>query len=1147
MRIATLNVRGLNDFQKQRKFILFCETQNFDVIFVQETHIDNFAKAQRFEHLWGGKVFWGFGTNFSSGVAIMVKPNFQFEFISSLSGEGGKILSVCVKIKDLVYNFLSVYAPCKWKERLPFLRLLPTYIDNSARIVLAGDFNFIKDPEIDYRGPATNFTVPTQGSVILDSICSNYNLADVYRSRFPDRVNFTCNARQSFSRLDRIFISTSLLDFVSHVNVCPVGFSDHSSIVLAFKNPDEKRGPGYWKCNVSILTDPNLSADIRHQAEMANLQLVKDAAWWEDLKNSFRRIVRIHSVRLANIRKFKMSNLENSINRMSSDPTADGVQLTQLKAELDDCYDYILKGDAIRAHLDSLQELPQSFLKQQERSNGLRKRMDRLNTVNGVLTDSPSILRECFDFYANLYSSEPVDESVIDYFTNDLPQVPENLKTQCDGLLTVNECLDAINRMDSSKAPGSDGLPCEFYKLFFPLFATSFVEMINNCFERDLLPDSLRHGVITLLCKDEAKSENLNSWRPISLLNIDYKIVSKALANRLKAVIASVVHSDQTCAIPGRSIIDNLHLIRNIFDYAQSVNTPIAILALDQAKAFDRVSHVYLFRVLRAFGFGENFVRWITLCYSQCTSQVIVNGFLSESFDISRSIRQGCGLSALLYVLCAEPFAHRVRMDGSICGLALPGAPDETRVSQYADDFTAVVCSAGSVDRLFYLADLYCSASGAMLNRNKCQGILLGSLAGSKTFYPTFDWSTKPIKICGILFGTKDTAAENWSLLATSVQSTNIPSHALSLTFQGKARFLNMFIFSQIWYVAQVCYFTVAFLKELNKFVNRFLWGKTPPLVPRKHLICQPEEGGLGLVNVSTRAEAYGVKHMRDVITLASRKPGDEPPPRWFYLARYFAGHQLRRFAPNLASNCFSHAVEPTRFYKHCLQALTKICPKDKPAILPTNCKISDIYRVLILDVRELKSMRPNASLEGWNNLSNKIVSPRARDLSWRLAHDILPNAAKLFRFKAVASPKCAFCLQPETASHLFYFCPFASELWRRLARLVGRAFGPNFVMSQTDVVQSRIPATLQGQGHRSLYMILTTELKEVLWQARCRAVKEQEIFDANKIWHLFLNRAGGRCRLDFKRLKRQLFVDIWCGANVALCQIVESRLIVHF
>jgi len=512
------------------------------------------------------------------------------------------------------------------------------------------------------------------------------------------------------------------------------------------------------------------------------------------------------------------------------------------------------------------------------------------------------------------------------------------------------------------------------------LFGRAFIEMINNCFHRGLLPGSLRHGVLTLLCKDEATSDNLSSWRPISLLNTDYKIISKALANRLKGVVGSVVHSDQTCAIPGRSIADNLHLIRNVVDYARTGNMPVAILALDQAKAFDRVSHRYLFATLSAFGFGDSFIRWIRMCYTDCTSQVIINGFLSESIDITRSIRQGCGLSALLYVLCIEPFAHRVRTDKLIVGLTLPGAPDEARVSQYADDVTAIVCSDSSVDQLFYIADLYGRASGALLNKQKCQGVLLGPLAGSKTFCPNFNWSSKPIKICGVLFGAQDTTEENWSRLVTKIQSSSVPNMTHSLTFLGKAMFTNQYIFSQIWYLGQIFPVTESFLKEINKIVNRFLWGKTPPLLARKYLVCEPEKGGIGLVDIETRSVAYSVKHIRDLITLGGGGVDTASLPRWFYLARYWAGRQLKRYAPSLASNCYSHAEEPAGYYQTALAALKRYCPGN--ASLPPRYRVSDVYRQLIPAARVPRLMPPNASLEGWGNLTSDTVAPRARDQS---------------------------------------------------------------------------------------------------------------------------------------------------------------------
>ena len=355
----------------------------------------------------------------------------------------------------------------------------------------------------------------------------------------------------------------------------------------------------------------------------------------------------------------------------------------------------------MRAKIDTFnEELPQHVIKQRERSMGAKKRMNKLVTDSGVLTDTAAILNEATHFYSKLYSAEPVDESCIDYFLSDVKRMPDVFQSKCEASLTYGECMSAIGGMKSGKAPGRDGLPVEFYKLYFPLFGAAFVEMINHCFDAELLPPSMRHGIITLLRKDKFSDENINSWRPISLLNVDFKIVSKSLASRLKMVVHSVVHPDQTCAIPGRSVVDNLHLIRNVVDYAQVTNTPIAILALDQAKAFDRVSHEYLFAVLKAYGFGENCIQWIRLCYTQCTSQLFINGCLSESFYITRSIRQGCGLSALLYVLCIEPLAHRVRSENKIVGLSMPSAPEETKVSLYADDVTAIVCCEESISRL---------------------------------------------------------------------------------------------------------------------------------------------------------------------------------------------------------------------------------------------------------------------------------------------------------------------------------------------------------------------------------------------------------------------------------------------------------------
>ena len=233
--------------------------------------------------------------------------------------------------------------------------------------------------------------------------------------------------------------------------------------------------------------------------------------------------------------------------------------------------------------------------------------------------------------------------------------------------------------MTRGKTPGPDGLPSEFYEKFFHLFGAAFLTMINCNFRQGILPDSFANGYISLLCKDKSAAEDIRNWRPISLLNTDYNIISKALTFRLKSVIHNIVDIDQTCAVPGRSIIDNCHLIRNIIDYAGHKQIRTLILSLDLEKAFDKVSHCYLLSILKSFGFGPDFIQWISLIYINSFTTVFVNGHISEPFSYNRGVRQGCCLSPLLYILAIEPLAIKIRRDNSIKGIRLPVTGEEAK------------------------------------------------------------------------------------------------------------------------------------------------------------------------------------------------------------------------------------------------------------------------------------------------------------------------------------------------------------------------------------------------------------------------------------------------------------------------------------
>lgn len=126
-------------------------------------------------------------------------------------------------------------------------------------------------------------------------------------------------------------------------------------------------------------------------------------------------------------------------------------------------------------------------------------------------------------------------------------------KSSCDQRLTLQDITLPTGGLSNGKTPGSDGLPLEFFVKFWDLLAPNLVHLFNFSLEQGIFSPSMQESVTRLIFK-KGDPKDLKNWRPISLLNVDYKICSKALANRLSKVLSSVIHDDQTCSVPGRTI-----------------------------------------------------------------------------------------------------------------------------------------------------------------------------------------------------------------------------------------------------------------------------------------------------------------------------------------------------------------------------------------------------------------------------------------------------------------------------------------------------------------------------------------------------------------------------------------------------------------
>ena len=206
----------------------------------------------------------------------------------------------------------------------------------------------------------------------------------------------------------------------------------------------------------------------------------------------------------------------------------------------------------------------------------------------------------------------------------------------------------------------------------------------SEAFVNGILPICLRTGVITLLEKKGKDRLDIANWRPITLLGIDYKLLTKTLGERLKTTLPGLIHKDQNGFVPGGNIFFSAHTIRDILFYCKKENLDLILLAIDYSKAFDSVNFKFIHKTFELFNFGENFRKWIKIIFNGGKSCISNNGNISETFDIKRSTRQGDPISPLIFILCLEILFITIRSDENIEGFRVEN--NELKLTSYADD-----------------------------------------------------------------------------------------------------------------------------------------------------------------------------------------------------------------------------------------------------------------------------------------------------------------------------------------------------------------------------------------------------------------------------------------------------------------------------
>ena len=544
----------------------------------------------------------------------MINTELQHEIITHHCDSEGRKILLKIKIAYDIFNILNIYAPNNINEKKQFFNSLyqwtENYISENYYTVIVGDFNCTLMPE-DGSSGKTDICSKS----LLNSL-NQFNVIDIWRHKNPNKAEYSweSNTRDiSSSRIDYTFLTKNLSFHTKKCCIRSAPISDHKSVIVNIKCLDNKRGPSYWKFNVSYLKDKKFCDNIEELfdsilALSENNKLLKTIAW--DLFK-----IKDFSIKYgqnkSKLTKNEICKIEHEIQALDMAIGKNRSLIFQNKREeLKHCWCNLIcksaEGAQIQAQAKYVEQGEKStnYFLSLEKQRQICNRIAKIKTQNTETTDPNCILQECVSFYRSLYTSTHPDEENLNTYLKSciLPKsLDKEQKEFCDEPISLQECSHVVFKcMKSNKSPGLDGI------LFWPKIGQFLLEVYNDIFHNGELTNSQRKAVITLIFKNGDR-EQLKSYRPISLTNADYKILAFVLAQSLQKIMPSIIDTDQSGYIKNRFIGHNIRLIQDIIHISKNLNKPGVLMFLDFKKAVDSLEWSFLHRVIEKFNFGQNF------------------------------------------------------------------------------------------------------------------------------------------------------------------------------------------------------------------------------------------------------------------------------------------------------------------------------------------------------------------------------------------------------------------------------------------------------------------------------------------------------------------------------------------------------------
>ena len=859
-------MRGLGNKIKRKGILDLCR-KRAEIICVQETHntkdVENTWNIE-----WGREGYYSHGESNARGVAIFIRCNLNIKVVKIKRDEDGRVVIVEINHNGTIYAICNIYGPNKDSPEF-FHKVSKLLEDTSEHKIVIGDYN-VALQNMDRYNTQPNRNKNSREAI--NQLMEDYLLTDVWRERNPETLHFSWNKwkpNRVASRLDYALVSQGMSSHTANVMYVAAPNTDHQAFYICIQMETNERGKGYWKLNCQLLRNPQVIEEVNTLIEdiLKTSTTQHPCTTWELMKDKVAKKLQNCSRRKASEKKLIISQLLEKITEMEERQNlteADIDILLQSKSELNSLVNENTTAALFRSKVKwtELGERSSKYFYNLEKSRYNAKTCHTLIHEGKEIKEDKEIIETEKDFYDELYMKDDKVEfraqNTYNVWATD-SHISEMSKT-----MNIIEVANAIKQLKNGKTPGNDGLPIEFYKMFYPKIKTLLFDMYICVFEEEKLNTSASKGILNLIPKPGKDSRYIQNLRPITLLNVDYKIIEKVLANRMENAMHHIIHYDQKGFMKGRRSSGNIRKILDLIYFTDRDKLEALILSLDYKKCFDLISFDAILGALKFFKFPEFIYNWTKILYTDYTVQIQNNGHFSAPIQIERSVHQGGVNSTNYFLLVAEILALALRDNQRIKGI--PVNDIINLLGQFADDMDMyLMANNHSLNEVFDCIETFHNHTGFTINYDKTKILRIGALKNTDAMLITqkqVAWTNEPINVLGVWVGNseEDILELNYNPIADKAVAILKAWRKRNLSLIGKTNVVNTLIGSLFVYkMAVLPNIPEKIICKVENEITNFIWNDKKPKIALKTLKTSKECGGAGLIDLRKKEIAIKI------------------------------------------------------------------------------------------------------------------------------------------------------------------------------------------------------------------------------------------------------------------------------------------------